>query len=103
LLILNEKNQFLHLVCAIVFLLFDLDFGFVSEVRSWFPLDLSLRWHHFWWISPCASLVQSAASALGQGMPFAAESLLGVKGTAYFPFHRTNLVLFSCSKAVCVG
>jgi hypothetical protein len=37
----------LHLICAIIFLLFDLDFGFVSKARSWFPLDLSLRWHHF--------------------------------------------------------
>jgi hypothetical protein len=63
----------------------------VSALAS-FLVDFSVR-----------ILVQSAASALGQGMPFAAESLLGVKGIAYFPFHRTNLVLFSCSKAVCVG
>jgi hypothetical protein len=24
-----------------------------------FHLDLSLRWHRFWWVSPCASSVQS--------------------------------------------
>lgn len=39
LLIINEKNDFLHLMCAVIFSPFDFDFGSASELvllfRCW--------------------------------------------------------------------